>query len=170
MVWHVVYTKRAQEQRALTNLRRQDFECHLPMLLVQQIVRGAVTVVPKPLFPRYLFVRFDAADHTKPWSALRSTKGVKGILTFGSEPAVVRDDIVEALRAREGTEQVRPLFAKGDAVQVTSGPFAGLDAIYQMADGESRALVLIEILSKPTHLPVDLRHVRALTAGAAKAA
>jgi transcriptional antiterminator RfaH len=52
------------------------------------------------------------------------------------------------------------MFTAGDKVQITHGAFAGLEGIYQMADGESRAMVLIEILSKPVRIavePVELR-------------
>ncbi len=35
-----------------------------------------------------------------------------------------------------------------DQVRIHSGAFAGLEAIYQMGDGQARAMVLIEILSK----------------------
>jgi transcriptional antiterminator RfaH len=52
------------------------------------------------------------------------------------------------------------MFTAGDKVQLTQGAFAGLEGIYQMADGESRAMVLIEILSKPVRIavePVELR-------------
>jgi transcriptional antiterminator RfaH len=38
---------------------------------------------------------------------------------------------------------------------VTQGPFAGLDAIYQMADGEGRVMVLLNILSKPVQLTIE---------------
>ena len=52
------------------------------------------------------------------------------------------------------------LFQRGEEVQIKDGPFAGLRAIYQMGDGEGRAMVLIEILSRPSQLtlsPASLR-------------
>ncbi len=41
------------------------------------------------------------------------------------------------------------LFKTGERVRLTEVPFAGIEGIYQMADGERRVMVLIEILSKP---------------------
>ena len=54
------------------------------------------------------------------------------------------------------------MFSAGDKVQLTQGAFAGLEGIYQMADGESRAMVLIEILSKPVRIAVEPAELRKL--------
>ena len=54
------------------------------------------------------------------------------------------------------------LFNPGERVQLTEGAFAGIEGIYQMTDGECRAMVLIELLSKPFKLkigPTNLRKV-----------
>jgi transcriptional antiterminator RfaH len=40
------------------------------------------------------------------------------------------------------------------------GAFVGLDLIYQMDDGESRALVMIELLHKPTKISVSLSDLK----------
>ena len=45
-------------------------------------------------------------------------------------------------------------------MRLTEVPFAGIEGIYQMADGERRVMVLIEILSKPVAVriaPASLR-------------
>ena len=42
----------------------------------------------------------------------------------------------------------------GQRVIVNHGPFVGIDAIYQMADGENRVMVLLNILSKDVKLVV----------------
>jgi transcriptional antiterminator RfaH len=47
-------------------------------------------------------------------------------------------------------------------VQIKDGPFAGLEAIYQLDDGERRAMVLIELLHKPSRItlaPASLRKI-----------
>jgi transcriptional antiterminator RfaH len=64
---------------------------------------------------------------------------------------------VQALQHHEQTalQQPQQLFTKGEKVQVLDGPFQGLDAIYDMADGESRVMVLIELLSKPVRVPLS---------------
>lgn len=159
MNWYAIYTKPRQEQRALQNLDRQGFECYLPVLRVQKIVRGGLCVSEEPLFPRYLFIRLDPSGSGTCWNGIRSTRGVTRLVTFGLEPAIVSEALIDAIRGRDSGEFIQPLFKQGQRVRVTSGPFAGIDGLYEMANGERRALVLIELLRQPTKLPVLLRQL-----------
>jgi transcriptional antiterminator RfaH len=47
------------------------------------------------------------------------------------------------------------LFSPGDRVQIKNGPFMGLQGIYHMDDGERRAMVPMELLSKPCKLAFE---------------
>ena len=66
------------------------------------------------------------------------------------------DSLVEALRAQEASVQAEPvrLFKPGERVRLTEAPFAGIEGIYQMAEGERRVMVLIELMSRPVRVPV----------------
>ena len=57
MNWYLVHTKPRQEDIALSNLLRQDYECYLPTLPVEKLRKGGLALVEEPLFPRYLFIR-----------------------------------------------------------------------------------------------------------------
>jgi transcriptional antiterminator RfaH len=54
-------------------------------------------------------------------------------------------------------------FSPGEAVTVTDGPFVGLEAIYQMTDGEGRVMVLLNILSKPVQLSIEPTSIKNLS-------
>lgn len=156
MHWYLIYTKPRQEQRALLNLEQQGYEGYLPLLASEKLQRGKLSVVEEPLFPRYLFIRLDTGQSGKSWGPIRSTKGVSHLVAFGNEPTKVDDRLIKLLRAQKDVllSKPRPLFQPGERVLVTEGPFAGIEAIYQMSDGESRAMVLIELLSKSTQLKI----------------
>lgn len=157
MHWYVIHSKPRQEQRASDNLTQQGYECYLPLFATEKIRHGALTVTQEPLFARYLFIHLDASQSGKSWTPIRSTLGVCRLVSFGSEPAKVEPALIEALRSHEATcqrAQPRRLFQAGDPVQIKTGPFAGLPAIYQMSSGEGRAMVLIELLHKPCKLLV----------------
>ncbi len=115
-----------------------------------------ITVANEPLFPRYLFIRLGHEDSAKSWAPIRSTKGVSRLVRFGIEPARVDDGLIELLRTQEASVQSEPerLFKPGERVRLTKTPFAGVEGIYQMSDGERRVMVLIEILSKPVAVSV----------------
>ncbi len=162
MHWYLVHTKPRQEKCALDNLDRQGYQCYLPTIPSERLRQGLLTVADEPLFPRYLFIRLGQGDTAKSWAPIRSTKGVSRLVSFGVEPAKVADSLVEALRAQEASLQVEPerLFKPGERVRLTEAPFAGIEGIYQIADGERRVMVLIEILNKPVAVrvaPASLR-------------
>lgn len=164
MYWYLVHTKPRQEKCALENLERQGFQCYLPSFSAEKIRRGAVLVADEPLFPRYLFIQLGQGESARSWSPIRSTKGVSRLVSFGAEPAKVSDGLIEALQVQEAAAQggPEPLFKPGERVRLTEAPFTDVEGIYQMADGERRAMVLIELLSKQVRVqvvPASLRKV-----------
>ncbi len=164
MHWYLIHTKPRQELRALENLQRQGYECYLPLLPTEKIQQKLVAIVDEPLFPRYLFIRLDSSQSGKSWAPIRSTLGVSKLVTFGMEPAKVDHALIEFLRENEAkiSEKPQRLFDVGDRLLVTDGPFAGIEAIYQMSNGEGRVMVLIELLSKPVKIvmaPQSLKKV-----------
>lgn len=155
MHWYLVHTKPRQEKRALQNLEQQGYECYLPTMPVERLRHDHLDITREPLFPRYLFIRLSMDNSAKSWGPIRSTLGVNRIVSFGSEPARINDNLINLLKLQETTlhDEPKRLFSPGDRVQLTAGAFAGIEGIYQMADGEQRVMVLIELLSKPVAIP-----------------
>lgn len=155
--WYVVHTKPKQEFRALEQLSNQGYACYLPTLEVERICRAKRTTCVEPLFSRYLFVRLNVM--TSNWTAVRSTRGVSGLLKFGGRFATLSDECVVALRTAPQI-RLQEMFAPGQRVAVTSGPFAGLEGTYQTADGEARALIMIEMMNQPQKLSFAMEMLR----------
>ena len=160
--WFLVRSKPRQEAVALTHLARQGYESYLPLFASEKLVRRKPTVVQEPMFARYLFVRLDTSGQGQSWSPIRSTVGVSELVCFGSRPARVDAALIATLRERETAQHADPdaLFAAGDSVRITEGAFAGLEAIYQMNDAEGRAMVLLDLLSKPVAMTIDTASLR----------
>ncbi len=156
MHWYLIYTKPKHEQLALQNLEQQGFECYLPIMPTEKLHRRKITLSNEPLFPRYLFIRLGKGVSARSWSPIRSTRGVSRMVSFGNEPTRVDDWLIETLKSHEGIVQNRPeqLFTPGGKVRLTEGAFRGVEGIYQMPDGESRVLVLIELLGKQVEMRV----------------
>jgi len=156
MQWYLVHTKPRQEKCALHNLHRQGYECYLPTFPSEKLRQGLLAVADEPLFPRYMFIRLGIDGAAKSWAPIRSTKGVSRLVSFGIDPARVDDVLIELIRTQEAAVQTEPerLFKPGEPVRLTEVPFAGIEGIYQMADGDLRVMVLIEILSKPVSVRV----------------
>jgi transcriptional antiterminator RfaH len=160
LAWYLIHTKPRQEALALTNLSRQGFECYMPMLRLQKIRQRKTALVAEPMFPRYLFIRLDTSGSGQSWSPIRSTLGVNQLVRFGGQPAKVDGQLIDLIRSREQGTHAQPLFSAGDSVTVADGPFAGLEAIYQNTDAESRSMILLNILSKPVSMHIDTASLR----------
>lgn len=156
-VWHVVQTKARQEFRALEQLQNQRYVCFLPTIQVEKIIHGKLETRIEPMFSRYLFIRLDATNCN--WSPIRSTRGVSNLVSFGGRFATLPDVCVEAIERMPQATSER-LFAHGDRVAITHGPFAGLEGIYQLPDGEARALVLIDLMNQPQKLKFAIDALR----------
>jgi transcriptional antiterminator RfaH len=155
--WYLIHTKPRQEHIALANLQNQDYPCFLPLIRVEKVQRGKLQLVDEPLFSRYLFVQLDTSIESRSWTPIHSTKGVTRLVRFGMQPAKVDADVIDFLRTQVELANAEPqrLFQPGDRVRVAEGPFVGLEGVFQMRDGEMRAMVLIELLSRPVSLRID---------------
>ena len=159
--WYLIHTKIRQERVALENLERQGFACFLPTILAEKLRRGVLQVVQEPLFPRYLFIRLGTGVESQSWAPIRSTLGVSRLVTFGQTPAKIHDELIAQLQIKTDSAEVQLRhFAPGEQVVVTDGPFLGVEAIYQMADGESRVMVLLNIMSKQVKMTVSPASIR----------
>ncbi len=156
MHWYLVHTKPRQEACALQNLNQQGYDCYLPLLSSEKLLKGQVSKTTEPLFPRYLFIRLDTSNSAKSWSPIRSTRGVSKLVSFGNQPARVADELVELIRARESSGDIeeKRLFKPGETIRVVDGPFAGVEGIFQALDGTQRVMILIELMSKPVRMAV----------------
>ena len=162
MHWYLVHTKPRLEKCALENLHRQAYQCYLPTIPSEKLRQGLLTVADEPLFPRYLFIRLGHGDSAKSWAPIRSSRGVSRLVSFGIKPVRADDSLIELLRTQEEAMQGKPerFFKQGERVRFTEAPFAGIEGIYEMADGERRSMVLIDMLSKPVAVRVASASLR----------
>jgi transcription elongation factor/antiterminator RfaH len=160
--WYVVHTKPRQEDVALENLERQGYSCYLPRLRIQKPAARKLALIDEPMFPRYLFIAVNDLFVSKGSSPIRSTRGVSGLVRFGSDPAQIRFELLNAIFVREQVQHQKPEqpFKPGDHVTFTSGPLAGIESIYEAANGEERSMVLLRLLNRPVKLQVDTAQLR----------
>jgi transcriptional antiterminator RfaH len=156
--WFLVQTKPQQETRALENLQQQGVNAFCPQVLVEKLSRGKRKVSKEVLFPSYLFVEFDQEAVSA--LSINYTRGVNRIVSFGSAPSQVPDQLISQLKERieqADESMITELPEKGEKLEVLDGPFRGLNAIFSQIDGDSRAIVLITILSQKVKAVLPLR-------------
>ncbi|MDN6298497.1 MAG: transcription/translation regulatory transformer protein RfaH [Halomonas sp.] len=150
--------KAGESFRAAEHLGYQGYQVFHPVLNVQRRRRGKLTSVCEPLFPFYLFIYLDQINSN--WRPIRSTRGVLRIIRFGNTPAAVPHSLIERLRHHpHETEGVHTRFCAGDKITIAEGPFKGLDAIFQRAKGEERAIILLNMLQHQRAIEVPNEHL-----------
>lgn len=156
--WYVVQSKPRQAHRAEVNLARQGYVVYHPRILRERVRHGKRQAAEESLFTNYLFIQLQRwVDN---WSPLRSTFGVCRLVSFGSEPIPVPDELIAAIRNRLLSPSIQPVFHPGQGVRVAEGPFKGLTAIFSSYDGADRARILIEMLGRPIQIGLPLSTVR----------
>src|SRR5262245_27779122 len=97
--WYVVRTKPKQESRAEQNLHAWGVEVLAPKVHGVRYSRSSngVSHPVMPLFPCYLFARFDASTLL---AKLRLTRGIHSVVGFGEYATPVDDAIVDIIRSR----------------------------------------------------------------------
>ncbi|MBT4928751.1 MAG: transcription/translation regulatory transformer protein RfaH, partial [Cellvibrionales bacterium] len=92
--------------------------------------------------------------------SINYTRGVNRIVSFGNAPSQIPDQLICQLKERiDQSEQnmITELPEKGEKLEVLDGSFRGLNAIFSQVDGDSRAIVLITILSQKVKAVLPLR-------------
>jgi transcriptional antiterminator RfaH len=161
--WYLIHTKIRQELRALSNLQSQGFNCFLPLIEAEKIKRSSLITVIEPLFPRYLFIQLETDIVGKSWSPIRSTLGVSQLVMFGNTPARLDENQMDLIQSHINNSKANRLhFEAGQAVVITEGAFFGLHAVYQMSSGESRVIILLQLMSKMVKMSLPPTFIRAL--------
>ena len=162
--WYVVHSHAGAEANAARHLQRQGYRVYLPRWRKRRSHARRVEWVPAPLFPRYLFVRFDI-ERTR-WRAIQSTVGVSHLISVGgSLPAPVPEGIVEAIHSREaenGLIEIVPSFRKGEPVVIGEGPFLDQIGLFESLDDAARVTVLLGLLGREIKVRIPAYAVRAV--------
>jgi transcriptional antiterminator RfaH len=164
MNWFAIHTKPRQEDLAVDALRLIEIETFFPKLRRKKTIRRKMQWIVRPLFPRYIFARFDYEQSQR---IVQYANGVARIIKFGDTPAIVDDAIIAAIRERAVEEIVTvqpPSFQRGDLVEIQDGPLRGLQGIFErdLSDSE-RVLILLECLAQGARVEVSREQLERIT-------
>jgi transcription antitermination factor NusG len=142
-------------------LTRADLEIYLPMVSVVREASRSPSL--QPFFPGYLFGHLDA--ERAELGVARRTPGVLYLLGYGDEPWPVPEALIETIQRRllpKTSRMIAPSFRPGDRVLITSGPFRGLEAVFdQQLSPSGRVRVLIQVLQRLCRAELHTTQLRA---------
>ena len=113
-------------------------------------------MVIEPMFPGYIFARFDPIDD---FHLVKYTRGVKTIVHFGEKIVPIHEDLIDFIRSRLengiATIQKKPI-SKGERIVVKDGPFKGLTGIFEREmDGKERVAILLDAVQFAATMEID---------------
>ncbi len=160
--WYLIRTKPHSEYKAAESLEHEGLEFFLPSVSVPRPPSGHVEA---PLFPGYLFLRFDA--ETEGWPSVRRLPGVSGWVRFHDVAPPVPDQVVAQLAERiesiDGGGGLWTRFRRGQKVRVVTGPMDNLaEIVDEPASPEDRVRVLLQFMGRLVAAKVPWQHLRPL--------
>ncbi|MDV4144311.1 transcription termination/antitermination protein NusG [Shimia sp. FJ5] len=160
--WFLAQIKPNCARVAEKNLAQQGFATFLPMQEQTRQTASRFITTLRPLFPGYIFVRFDTAKGL--WRKVNSTYGITRLVSLRGTPTAVPDEVVSELMVRcDDQGKLVPIadFAPGDRVSVNKGPFADFVAEVETVCPDQRVWLLMEIMGGQTRVAVDANQLRA---------
>jgi transcriptional antiterminator RfaH len=154
--WFCVKAKPRQEAVAVRNLRALGaVELVFPRIRRTRRGHDKNREVVEPLFPGYLFLRYDPAELH---GSVRSTRGVLHLVAKNGLPVAVDQKVIDELLALGPDAILSALDEElqvGAKVRIVRGIFAGSEGeVLRLATPEKRIAVLLSLLGSDQ--PVEL--------------
>jgi transcriptional antiterminator RfaH len=155
--WYAVQTKSQKEDIAVSYISRLGLQVFNPRMRKQYKVCGKIVEKVVPIFPCYIFARFNKYySHN-----ITYARGVKRIVTFGEEMIPIEERIIGILRQRSAqyTDSSRSDgFCPGDVVVITGGPLYGIEGIFEKElSDKDRVSILLHSIEWQAHVLVEKR-------------
>lgn len=156
--WYAVQTKPNQEDRAVGNLTAWNVETFAPKIMERNVGGNfqRPARVAKPLFPQYIFARFEAHAMLH---KICFTRGVKRVVCFGDAPAAVEDEIIDLIKSRsnkDGVVEIVEALVPGDRIIINQGHLKNFTGIFERyMKGKDRVAIMIDTITFQNRLVLE---------------
>jgi transcription antitermination factor NusG len=157
--WYAVHVRSRFEAQLSTVLRRKGYEEFLPTYRCSHRWSDRAKELDLPLFPGYLFSRFDARERLP----ILKSPGVIAIVGLGKTPIPISDEEIEAIRAivRSGLPaEPWTYLTVGSRVFIEAGPLTGLEGVVVNVDKRFRLVVSVPLLQRSLGVEIERSWVR----------
>jgi transcription antitermination factor NusG len=152
--WFALQVRARQEASVAGQLEGQGYERFLPFYKLRKRWSDRIKEFDAPLFPGYLFCRFNPHDRLP----ILKTPGVIQIVGFNNVPAAVDEtEIASIQRLVSSGIQHQPcaFLAVGDRVRINAGPLLGLEGILTGIKGNHRLVLSVSLLQRSVAVEID---------------
>ncbi|MGA9732940.1 MAG: UpxY family transcription antiterminator [Candidatus Acidiferrales bacterium] len=159
--WFALQVRARQEASVSEQLGGQGYERFLPLYKVRKRWSDRIKKMNAPLFPGYLFCRFDPHDRLP----ILKTPGVIQIVGFKDGPTAVDESEIRSIQTLVASgvpHQPWPFLSTGDRVRIESGPLAGLEGILAEVKRSHRLVLSVTLLQRSVAVEIDSALVTAV--------
>jgi len=154
--WYCIRCKPKRQHVAASYLRALGIEVFNPQLRLRRATRKGPLLSTSPVFPNYLFARFDLLAFFR---AVRYAFGVSDIVRFGDRWVEIDGSEIAALQDVWGDAEALQLpqpVEVGSPVVLAGGLFHGIEAtVVALLPGRQRVRILLEFLGGLKEAEVD---------------
>ena len=153
--WFALQIRMRHEANVADHLQGKGYEWFLPLYKARRRWSDRVKEVNSPLFPGYLFCRFNP-HHRLP---ILKTPGVTQIVGYNHVPVPVDEQEIEAIRRliASGLPNFPCAFLQvGSKVRIETGALRGLEGILTELKGKRRLVLSITLLQRSVAVEIDL--------------
>ena len=154
--WYILQFKANSHYQASKNLNQQGFKTFLPTINTTSRKISRFTNTTQPLFPGYMFVKFDKTESE--WQKINNTYGVSRLIIFNNTLKSVPSIFVNNLMYRcDSLGNLLPIekLNKGDQVKISKGPFADFIATVETYETEQRTWVLMDLMGRKIKMQIS---------------
>jgi len=152
--WYALQVRSRKEGYVASQIAGQGYECLLPTYKSIRKWSDRVKEVEQPLFPGYLFCRFDFQNRRP----LITTPGVLQIVGYGRTAISVSDEEIQSLQLAASSEMPKqpwPYLEVGQRVRVNYGTLSGLEGILVNVKGNHRVVLSVTLLQRSVAMEVE---------------
>lgn len=150
--WYALQLRSRWESSTATLLSGKGYQTFLPICKKRD--SGRSKEVQAPLFPGYLFCRFNVCDRLP----VLITPGVISVVGTGRIPIPVEESEIEAIQRMVSTGmrvEPCPYLEVGQLVRIEDGALSGIQGVLTSFKGSQRIVVSISLLRRSVALEID---------------
>jgi len=152
--WYALQLRTRWESSTAITLSNKGYETFLPTYKTLKRAQGRSIKQQSPLFPGYLFCRFNVFDRLP----VLITPGVISVVGNGRTPIPVENVELEAIRKMVSAGmrvEPCPYLEVGQLVRIEDGALSGVEGILTAFKGVQRIVVSISLLRRSVALEIE---------------
>jgi transcriptional antiterminator NusG len=164
--WFALQVRTRYEVGVANFLHGMGYDAFLPLYKCRKTWSDRIKNVETPLFPGYLFCRFDPLKRLP----ILTTPGVIQVVGYNRTPVPIEESEIQAIHALMASglpSQPWPFFELGDRVRIEAGPLRGHEGVLVEFRGSHRLVLSITLLHRAVAVEIDSASAESLRSSSA---